>query len=73
MNVFSSLFSVQTHYHQGLWTLVGGGYKSFAQSSIDMYKAIPRGADWIRDSVLCVEPEQNLVITSSGQPVSEIW
>ena len=38
-----------------------------------MYKAIPRGADWIRDSVLSVEPEQNLVITASGQQVSEIF
>ena len=38
-----------------------------------MYKAIPRGADWIRDSVLCVEPEQNLVITASGEQVSKIF
>ena len=37
-----------------------------------MYKAIPRSADWIRDSVLSVEPEQNLVITASGQQVSKI-
>ena len=38
-----------------------------------MYKAIPRNADWIRDNVLSVEPEQNLVITAFGQKVSQIW
>lgn len=34
-----------------------------------MTKAIPKGTDWIKDSVISVEPALNLVTTTSGMQV----
>lgn len=57
------------HYYQPLWTLVGGGQKTMAQSMRDMGSLIPAGADWIRDAAASFKPESNTVVTQKGQEV----
>jgi hypothetical protein len=57
------------HYYQPLWTLVGGGQKTMAQSMRDMGSLIPTGADWIRDAAASFKPESNTVVTQKGQEV----
>lgn len=55
-----------THYYQPMWTLVGSGHKTFADSSLPMAKAIPKGAEWIKDSAATIDPEKNMVTTANG-------
>ena len=39
------------HYYQPMWTLVGGGVKTLAQSRADMRAVLPSAATWLQDSV----------------------
>ena len=39
------------HYYQPMWTLVGGGVKTLAQSRADMSAVLPSAATWLQDSV----------------------
>lgn len=55
-----------------MWTLVGSGHKTFEQSGQPMGKTLPKGAEWIKDSVALVQPENNLVKTANGLEVSFI-
>ena len=34
-----------------MWTLVGGGVKTLAQSQADMHAVLPSAATWLQDSV----------------------
>jgi len=54
------------HYYQPLWTLVGGGRASLAESGRPMEKVIPRGVDWIRAAASGVDPDSNTVTTATG-------
>ena len=57
------------HYYQPLWTLVGGGVFPKEQSEREESTLIPKGADWIQDSVAEFHPEQNYVVTKSGRQI----
>jgi len=58
------------HYYQPMWTLVGGGVKTLAQSGRPMDSLLPKAASWIKDSVAGFEPEQNRLVTESGDVVN---
>eukprot|EP00092_Neocalanus_flemingeri_P008891 GFUD01009566.1.p1 GENE.GFUD01009566.1~~GFUD01009566.1.p1 ORF type:complete len:447 (+),score=127.42 GFUD01009566.1:93-1433(+) len=58
------------HYYQPMWTLVGGGLKTLAQSGRPMDSLLPKAASWLRDSVTGFEPENNRLVTESGDVVN---
>lgn len=52
-----------------MWTLVGAGVKTLEQSCRPMSQVIPPQADWIKEAVTEFHPEENCVVTASGQRV----
>jgi sulfide:quinone oxidoreductase len=54
------------HWYQPLWTLVGGGAASFAETERDEAGLIPKGVRWVQDSVAGFEPEKNTVVLQGG-------
>lgn len=57
------------HYYQPLWTLVGGGIKTFMETVRSMKDVLPKECDWIKAKVVNFDPDNNTVITSDGQKV----
>eukprot|EP00808_Paulinella_micropora_P000231 g4121.t1 len=57
----------QNHFYQPLWTLVGGGLCKAEWSQKPMQDVIPRGVEWIKDSVKGFIPEKNQVEVASGK------
>ncbi len=53
-----------------MWTLVGGGMKSLEQSAQPMEKVLPKKARWIKDRAVQFNPEENRLITASGQEIT---
>jgi sulfide:quinone oxidoreductase len=60
----------QKHYYQPLWTLVGAGVFPKQQSERAESAFIPRGADWIQESVAEFRPAENAIVTSGGQTIT---
>ncbi len=60
----------ENHYYQPLWTLVGGGVVPKNKTVRPEASVIPRGADWIRDRVVSVAPNENRVVTESGRTLT---
>ncbi len=58
------------HYYQPLWTLVGGGLANVESTVRSSASVIPRGASWIRDAAIGVDPENNQVELKGGAKVS---
>jgi sulfide:quinone oxidoreductase len=58
------------HYYQPLWTLVGAGV--FKKELSERFESafIPRGADWIQDSVAEFRPDDNAILTTSGRIIT---
>lgn len=54
-----------THYYQPLWTLVGAGASKLKSSKKDMRSVIPKGAQWIKQSVTSFNPENNKITLSN--------
>lgn len=59
----------ETHYYQPLWTLVGGGVVDKQKSARPEAGLIPKDAKWIKDSVERLDPENNEVVTASGERI----
>ncbi|MDN4523334.1 FAD/NAD(P)-binding oxidoreductase [Fictibacillus fluitans] len=57
------------HYYQPLWTLVGAGVTEKEATEKDMSTVIPKGADWLRETVEAFDPEENTVSTNSGKKI----
>ncbi|MEM9489286.1 MAG: FAD/NAD(P)-binding oxidoreductase, partial [Myxococcota bacterium] len=57
------------HYYQPIWTLVGGGVFDREVSVRAEADFIPDGVTWIRDRAEIFQPEQNAVITGSGDTI----
>lgn len=57
------------HYYQPLWTLVGAGVFDKQITQREESAFIPRGADWIRDSVAEFRPEENQLVTGLGRRI----
>jgi len=55
-----------THYYQPLWTLVGAGVFSRAESARPMSTVMPPDATWIQEAVTDIPPDQPAVTTSDG-------
>ena len=55
------------HYYQPIWTLVGGGVFDKEVSEREEEEYIPDGADWIREAAAEFQPEDNTVVTESGE------
>jgi NADH dehydrogenase FAD-containing subunit len=64
-----TLVSFQTHYYQPMFTMIGGGIKSLAQSGRPMKSVLPANAKWIQDAAAKFEPESNLVMTKNGDTI----
>jgi len=60
----------EMHYYQPLWTLVGGGVKQLSESGRPMETLLPKQANWLKDSVASFEPDNNRLVTKSGDVVS---
>jgi len=60
----------EMHYYQPMWTLVGGGLKSLAQSGRPMENCLPKNATWLKDSVTSFSPEENQLTTASGDVIT---
>lgn len=58
------------HYYQPLWTLVGAGVFPKEQSQRAESAFIPRGVDWIQDYVAELRPDENRVVTRSGNEIT---
>lgn len=68
--LFSSITIIEpsaTHYYQPIWTLVGGGIVPKEISEHREADVIPRGVYWTQDSVASFQPEQNTLVTQTGQ------
>ncbi|CDS05603.1 hypothetical protein LRAMOSA08131 [Lichtheimia ramosa] len=57
------------HYYQPLWTYVGGGLKDFRESQRPMQSVIPEKADWIKERVTKLDPDNNRVGLANGKTV----
>ncbi|TMS53516.1 FAD/NAD(P)-binding oxidoreductase [Mycobacterium sp. DBP42] len=54
------------HYYQPLWTLVGGGQATAAETERAEASVMPRGATWIKSAVTAVDPDANTVTCADG-------
>uniref|UniRef100_A0A6B2L5P3 Sulfide:quinone oxidoreductase, mitochondrial n=1 Tax=Arcella intermedia TaxID=1963864 RepID=A0A6B2L5P3_9EUKA len=59
----------EIHYYQPGWTLVGGGLLPFSATKGYNKDYIPKGVEWIKDSVSTFEPDQNAITLKSGKQV----
>ncbi len=59
----------EAHYYQPLWTLVGGGVFPKEESYRLEEEVMPEDVAWIRDKVTEVHPDQNYVVTASGNRI----
>lgn len=57
------------HYYQPLWTLVGGGQGRVKDSFKAMKDVIPSGTQWIKQSVVSFQPDQNQVTLEDGSTI----
>jgi len=60
----------EKHYYQPLWTLVGAGVCPKEESVRDEYSLIPLGVKWIKERVVDVKPEGNIVKLDSGREIT---
>jgi sulfide:quinone oxidoreductase len=54
------------HYYQPLWTLVGAGEADKTVTQREEASVIPKGAVWVQDAVTTFQPDENVVVTASG-------
>jgi len=59
----------ENHYYQPLWTIVGGGLAKASETVRSEASVMPRGVKWIRDRVITVDPDNQIVTTESDVPV----
>lgn len=60
----------EKHYYQPLWTLVGGGIATVAESLRNEKDLIPAGVTWVKDKVASFQPEKNQVTLASGKTLA---
>ncbi|OAD60055.1 Sulfide:quinone oxidoreductase, mitochondrial [Eufriesea mexicana] len=59
----------EIHYYQPMFTLIGGGIRSFKDSKKLMKDTLPKNAKWFQENVMSFEPTQNQVTMSNGDSV----
>ena len=60
----------EKHYYQPLWTLVGAGVFPKETTMRDESSLIPAGVTWIKDAVTTFDPDNNTLMTQSGDEIS---
>ena len=60
----------EKHYYQPLWTLVGAGVFPKETTMRDESSLIPAGVTWIKDAVTTFDPDNNTLMTQSGDGIS---
>ncbi|XP_063897409.1 uncharacterized protein LOC110372031 [Helicoverpa armigera] len=58
------------HYYQPLWTLVGAGVGTVAETRRAEESVLPNNCRWLQDSANSVLPHENKVITSQGDVIN---
>lgn len=58
------------HYYQPAWTLVGAGTYKFEDTKRPMSSVMPKAADWIKQKVTKIVPEENKVILDSDKSIT---
>ncbi|XP_068983072.1 sulfide:quinone oxidoreductase, mitochondrial [Bombus flavifrons] len=59
----------EIHYYQPMFTLIGGGIRSFEHSKKLMKDTLPKNAKWFQENVMSFEPPHNQVTMSNGDTV----
>jgi sulfide:quinone oxidoreductase len=59
----------RVHYYQPLWTLVGGGRASLAETVRAESSVMPKGVRWIEDRAVAVDPDARTVGLAGGVEV----
>ena len=59
--------SREMHYYQPLWTLVGAGLTTLAESAKPTQAVIPPTVQWLQDSVKSVDPHLKSITTNAGK------
>jgi sulfide:quinone oxidoreductase len=59
----------QKHYYQPMWTFVGAGAKTLAESCQPMSSLMPPQANWVKASVSEFHPDKNYITTSDGTKI----
>jgi len=59
----------EKHYYQPLWTLVGAGVCSRQVTERNEKSLIPAGVTWLKDGVAHFCPDQNYLMTQSGNAI----
>ncbi|EMT51294.1 MULTISPECIES: NAD(P)/FAD-dependent oxidoreductase [Brevibacillus] len=57
------------HYYQPLWTLAGAGVVRKEVTEREEASLIPNGAKWVQDAVTEFLPNENTVVTASGDKI----
>ncbi len=47
----------EVHYHQPLWTLVGGGRPRWPMSARPQLSVMPKAATWIKERAVAIDPD----------------
>jgi len=58
------------HYYQPAWTLVGGGVFDVNKTERPESSVIPKGVEWIKESVAAFSPDNNSVSLSNGESIT---
>lgn len=58
-----------THYYQPMWTLVGGGLATAAETARAEASVMPKGVAWVKASATSVDPEARVVTTDAGAEI----
>ncbi|KAL0893348.1 hypothetical protein ABMA27_014938 [Loxostege sticticalis] len=57
------------HYYQPLWTLVGAGVKTVADTRRQEASVLPSNAKWIKDRAVSIDPKKGVVHTKNGDEI----
>lgn len=60
----------ESHYYQPLWTLVGGGLATPAETARTEASVMPKGVAWVKAAVTGVDPDAQVVRTDVGAEIS---
>ncbi|XSG83750.1 MAG: NAD(P)/FAD-dependent oxidoreductase [Methylohalobius sp. ZOD2] len=63
----------EVHYYQPMWTLVGAGIVNRKTTARNMADLLPRQANWIKERVASVDPDQKVVTTEGGNKIGYDW
>lgn len=60
----------EQHFYQPLWTLVGGGLATLAETERSEASVMPAGVTWLRHAVTAIEPDASQVRLSNGETLA---